>query len=759
MKCSLSFQKTFSGLLAMSFAGMVAAQVPVLVQDQDGRARPDAHVQWQPLGPGQGGMIVTDAAGRAVLPLGDADLLHGVVLRISHVGMTVIQDTLVRRPVEAYRLRPTAVSIPEMVVTGQYGPVAADNAVHKVRVIGAEQLDRLAANDLSDALRNELNIRLSQDNVFGTNISMQGLGDENVKILIDGIPVIGRQDGKLDLTQIDLNGIDRIEVVEGPLSVSYGTNALAGTINLITRKAARKEPDVRLSSYAEHIGRLNLWGAFSKRWGRHNLNLNVGRDFFAGWTPGQKGIPDFAPAVADTNRWQAWKPREQYNVRVNHRWTGDRWHLGYKGEFSDDVITARGMPRLPFYEVAFDDRFRTERLDNAVFADRYWEKGRKLTMLAAHDRYTRTSNSWRRDLTDLGATLLEAPGSQDTSLFTLTNVRVVYASAADSAKLRYEFGADLNHETANGDRIGETNSERIGDYALYTSLEYSPVSKLVVRPALRFAYNTVYGAPLVPSFNLRWQLAPDYTFRASYARGFRAPSLKELHLFFVDVNHNIRGNTDLSAEHSNNFGSSVSWRKTRAKGTFRAELSGFYNDIEDLITLAQVDGTLYSYINIGRYRTAGGSVGAGWENERWSVTLGGNLTGRQDDLARQSAEPFLWWNEARVNLGYTAKKAGLLAQVFFKHQGEMQNYLYMADGTVGRGRMQAFQVADASVTKRIFADRFGLTIGCKNIFDVQNLTTTAVSSGVHSGGGTSVPMMTGRLWFVRLAIQLKGKEE
>lgn len=642
----------------------------------------------------------------------------------------------------------------QVVVTGQYGPMQADKAVHKVRVIDAEQLRRLAANDLSDALRNELNIRLSQDNILGTSVSMQGLGGQNVKILIDGVPVIGRQDGDLDLAQIDLNGIDRIEVVEGPLSVSYGTNALAGTINLITRKAAASTVQAKASAHAEHIGRLNLWGNVSKRWGRHNLNLNIGRDFFNGWDPGQRGIPDLSPALADTSRFQQWKPREQYNARLNYRWNGPRWQWGYKGEASDDVITNRGRPTVPYYVTATDERYRTTRIDNAIFADRYWGNGRKLSILAAHDRYSRVRNTWRRDLTDLSEQLMGTEGMQDTSGFTLTNVRAVYASASDTARLRYEFGTDLNHETGSGERIGKGDGEVIGDYAMYTSLEFRPVRSVVLRPAARYSYNTVYGAPLVPSFNLRWQVDSALTMRASYARGFRAPSLKELYLLFVDINHDVQGNTELRAERSNNFGLSFTWTKTTTAGTFRAEVNGFYNDIEDLITLAQVDGMLYSYINIGRYRTQGGTVGMSWERNGWRTTLGATMTGRHDDLAAEQSTPWLWAPELRMNLGYTWERTGLTAQVFTKYQGELPRYAYASDGTVGRSTLEAFTVADASLAKRI-AGRFTLMVGCKNLLDVQNIRSSmSVGDGAHGGSGNSVPMMTGRAWFTRIDIEL-----
>ncbi|HEY0978325.1 MAG TPA: TonB-dependent receptor [Flavobacteriales bacterium] len=741
-------------LLTLLVGSLNAQQVQVL-DAGDGSPIAFAHITFLS-GDGEK-LFATDADDQ-----GRATIQGGVSAPGTHVRAVALGyrtgNTVLTGANTVLRLARERNELGELVVTGQYGPMRADQAVHKVRVIDAERIERLAANDLSDALRNELNIRLSQDNVLGTSMSMQGLSGENVKILVDGVPVIGRQDGNLDLAQLDLNGIDRIEVVEGPLSVSYGTNALAGTINLITRRNAGEATSVKMMSYAEQIGRLNLWGTIGKRWGRHNLNINLGRDFFNGWNPGQTGFPDLSPSLADTSRFQQWKPREQYSARVNYRWNGAKWQYGYKGEFNNDVITNRGLPAPPYRVSAFDERYRTDRLDNALFADRHWTNGRKISVLAAYDRYSRTRNTWRRDLTTLGEQLSQADGAQDTSRFTLTNVRAVYASAGDSMRWRYEFGTDLNRETGTGQRIGD-GEQVIGDYAVYTSVEYRPMGPLVLRPAVRYAHNTVYGAPLTPSFNLRWQIDTAFAFRASYARGFRAPSLKELYFLFVDVNHNIRGNLELEAERSNNLSASITWSERIGTVRWRAEIGGFHNNIEDLITLAQVDATLYSYINIGRYRTAGGTAGIGWETDRWSVTLGGNLTGRQDDLAIGTSRGHLWAHEGRVNLTRNWEKLGLSAQVFYKYQGELQNYTYASDGTVGRSTIDAFQMADASVTKQLWRKKLGLTVGSKNLFDVQNVgTSVGGNDGVHSGGGTSIPMMTGRIYFVRLNLELTGKQ-
>jgi len=744
---------------------MARAQLSVRVEDAATREPAAfAQVSWQPLGPFPSHVLVTGADGGVLIPVNEEQARQGIVVGVALLGYERITDTLRALAPVRYRLLPRAFNLDEAVVTGQYRAAPAEKAVHKVRVIDEERLRKLAANDLSDALRNELNIRLSQDNILGTNMGMQGLGGENVKILVDGVPVIGRQDGNIDLAQIGLNGIARIEVVEGPLSVSYGTNALAGTVNLITKKGASTAPSAGLTAYAEHIGRLNLWANASKRWGKHALNLNLGRDYFNGWDPREKGLPELGRTLADTARFKQWKPREKYSARINYRWSSVRWQLGWKGEFNDDRITNRGRPQAPYNVTAFDETYLTRRFDNGLFADRHWGNGRKFTLIAAHERYRRTRNTWRRDLTDLSEQLVATPGMQDTSRFTLTNVRAVYASAGDSSRLRYEVGTDLNYETGAGERIGSRSTagggaQAIGDYAVYASAEYRPANAITLRPAVRYAYNTVYGAPLTPSFNLRWRLDSALTLRASWARGFRAPSLKELYLFFVDVNHNIQGNTDLRAERSNTFSASIVWRKPAKGGAWRADLDGFYNDIDDLITLAQVDGALYSYVNIGRYRTTGGNAGAGWEGEKWSFMLGGNATGRNDDLAQQQSQRWLWSYEGRANVSRSWQRTGLTAQVFFKHQGRLQSYAYQSDGTVGRSAIAAFQVADASVTKRFWARRAGVTAGCKNLFDVRNVATILAGGGMHAGGGTSTPMMTGRIFFLRLDLEFNGKEK
>lgn len=747
-------QRSFLFLVLTCAALCSSAQLGVVVHDADDKPVPYAHIAWYPVNaPALGGMVVVDASGKGELPLDQKGAANGIVVRVTFVGYSTIVDTIRWGSEVRFTLLPASLGLPEFVVTGQYAPASPDKAVHRVRVLDAVQLQRMAATNLGDALRNELNIRLSQDNMLGTSLTMQGLGGQNVKLLVDGVPVIGRQDGDIDLAQIDLSGVERVEIVEGPLSVNYGTNALAGTINLITRKGGGRPATLKANAYAEHIGRLNTTVTGTRHWGKNDVVLMAGRNFFAGWDPRQTGLVDLTPALADTSRFQQWKPREQYVGRFSYRRVGDRWDLGYKAEGMHDVITNRGRPREPYFETAFDERYTTIRLDNAITAERRFAPGMKANAIVAHNRYSRRSNLWYRDLTDLSERLVDAAGEQDTSGFTLTNVRATFVQARDSARVSFEAGIDLNLETGKGDRIGD-GSEEIGDYALFASAEYRPVKAVTLRPGLRYAYNTRYGAPLVPSFNLRWQMSEGFTMRASYASGFRAPSLKELYLLFVDVNHDIVGNSDLDAERSHNFSTALAYRHAKNKGVYTSEVSLFYNSIQDLIMLAQIEGTRYSYVNIGQYRTMGGSIGTGWDNGHWVISCGAALTGRYDDVAADTGSPYLFNSEVRASVTKQWLRKGWSGSVFWKWQDRLPNYVVLTDGSVGRSFVSAFHMADASVTKRVWRERLGVTGGCKNLFNVTNLSG-AVSGGAHSSGGSSIPMSTGRLAFLRLELDLK----
>ncbi len=144
--------------------------------------------------------------------------------------------------------------------------------------------------------------------------------------------------------------------------------------------------------------------------------------------------------------------------------------------------------------------------------------------------------------------------------------------------------------------------QELGDYAAFLSVKVKPSVRLMLQPGLRYSYNTKYKAPLVYSINLKYDFSPATSFRASYGKGFRAPSLKELYLEFVDINHNVLGNENLEAEHSQNINLALHYAHEKATYDYGAELSLFYNNIDNSISLLNLDqdSQLYTYINVDK---------------------------------------------------------------------------------------------------------------------------------------------------------------
>ncbi len=284
------------------------------------------------------------------------------LIQVSFPGFKTLQDTLhLHHGKEAplrITLRKLEFDLNEAVVTGQFEIKTVDRSLNKVRVIDRKRIEAQAAISLKDVLRNELNIRLNNDPILGTGLSLQGVSGQNVKILIDGVPLIGRMDGNIDLSQINLANVERIEIIEGPMSVMYGSDALGGVINLITKKSTMHTIEVDQRSYYESNNTYNFDGRLGFRKKNWNGQIALGRNFF-------RGI-----AIGDELRNLTWKPRTQrfgdatLGVKI-----GNSLHR-YQTSYFWEKLTSRGEAVITPYSVyGFDQYFFTERFNNALFSD------------------------------------------------------------------------------------------------------------------------------------------------------------------------------------------------------------------------------------------------------------------------------------------------------------------------------------------------------------------------------------------------------
>ncbi len=161
----------------------------------------------------------------------------------------------------------------KLVVTAQFSPKRLDQSIYKVKVIDNSSVEKKGATNLSELISNELNFSPVRDAALGSSVRIQGLGGEHVKILVDGVPMVGRQNGILDLSQINVSSIDHIEIVEGPMSVVYGSNAMAGVINIITKENHRQSLTAGVEGYYETVGVYDFDANFLAEQGEEQYGL------------------------------------------------------------------------------------------------------------------------------------------------------------------------------------------------------------------------------------------------------------------------------------------------------------------------------------------------------------------------------------------------------------------------------------------------------------------------------------------------------
>lgn len=741
------------------------AQQRITVLDHEGASLPAAHVTVSSIDGKKKLTVLAGNSGETLIPKDFLPAQEKAIVSVSYLGFTTFTDTIVleQRPLE-FRLKPDRFALDQVVVTAQYAPTSAEKSVHNIRIIDRKRIEQQAAVNLRDVLQKETNMRVTQDNILGSGLSVQGISGQNVKFLVDGVPVIGRLDGNIDLSQLNMNNVERIEVVEGPLSVNFGTDALAGTINIITRKPESDQIQAELNSYYESVGQYNLDGRLSFNTGAHGFTLTGGRNYFDGWSPSDAFFTFPEKTVANASRSKEWNPKEQFFVSVQYQYKHKSWTFRPNAEWFQEEIVNRGLPRAPYEVTAFDDRYLTERISGGLDASGKVHPDYRLAVVAAYNYFQRTKNTYFRDLTTLSEELTANDGDQDTSRFDLMMSRGSISRVRPNAKINFELGYDVNVETASGPRI-DNGSQTIGDYAAFGSMEYKPVDGLVLRPGVRYSYNTQYRAPVTPSFNIKYNVS-DFTIRGSYARGFRAPTIKELYFNFVDINHNIQGSNDLQAEHSDNVTINFKWKHLKEQTSVKVELNAYYNDIRNMITLGLAEGsaTEFTYINIGNFRTVGTQLNTAVTFHHFTGDVGFAYVGRYNQLPAEIEAPhFSFTPEFRSVLTYDFKKINASIALFYNYVGVLPSYTSTAEGEVTLREVADYHLLDITVSKKFWKDRIVWSVGAKNLLNVQQVESGGGGGGVHSSGAGTVPVAWGRSVFTSLAFRfshmVKKKEK
>lgn len=618
------------------------------------------------------------------------------------------------------QLKKINVQLNELVVTAQTTPQLAKQSIYKVNSINSAQIAQRGAVSVNDVLGYEVNHFISNDNLLGSSVSIGGIGGQNVKVLVNGVPIMGRENGNIDLGQLSVNNIKRIEMIQGPMSVIYGSNALGGVINIIT-KTPQKKMAFGIRSYTESIGKYNFFGDMSLQRKKHQVQVSLSRNFFQGWTPEDS-----------VDRYQLWKPKTQYASDLQYNYENKKTKVNYYSSYLYEKITNKGVPIVnPYDGYAFDEYYKTQRIINSLGLNYVLSTKEQLSFSNSYSIYKRTKNRFRKDLVSLEQFQTHGIGDQDTTRFDDIDARGTLSSKRFK-NMDVLLGYEYTYELGKSYKLAD-DEQSMSDIGVFASATYTH-KKISVQPSCRMTYSNRFNKATTPALHLKYDLNQRTQIRASYARGFRAPTLKEMYLQFVDQNHTIIGNPELKPEIGDHLEFGIEHQAKLAHATLSIGLNAYANAITNLITLAIYNnhGVLRQYANIQEYQNGILNVQAKYASSRlkFNTAMGCILVNKSETLPQHVIL------EISPNLSYWFKSINTTFNFNYKFNSKQpvltvdQQFLYTS----------ALHIANASLQKSFFKKSLALQVGVKNLFNLQN-TPLSGAVDLQSGGHTSASGM------------------
>lgn len=462
----------------------------------------------------------------------------------------------------------------QVVVTGTRTPKLLKDVPIVTRVISESDIKRMDATNICDLLQTELpGIEFSYSMNQQTSLNMSGFGGNSVLFLVDGERLAGETLDNVDYSRLNMDNVKRIEIVKGAASSLYGSNAVGGVVNIISRES--DEP----------------WSVnVNARYGAHNEQRYGGSvGFDAGRFNSMTNVQYTSIDAVDLSQGKDNETVGDYSKIYGNSTLNVKERLTYTA--TDDLkFTARA------------GYFFRERNSSENYKDRY----RSFTG-GLKGNYNITAE----DDLEVGYTF----DQYDKSDFLVLNGLDIrdYSNVQHTLRTLYNHTfADKHILTLGGDYMRDylmsyqftDNGSHVQHTAdAFAQFDWNPHRKFNLIAGLRFDYfSAAELSHLSPKLGLMYK-AGDWSLRGSYAGGFRAPTLKEMYMdFYMGNIFMIYGNPELEAESSHNFSLSAEY----TKDSYNLTVTGFYNIVDNRITTAwnqAAGGQVYT--NMSRLQVSG----------------------------------------------------------------------------------------------------------------------------------------------------------
>lgn len=537
------------------------------------------------------------------------------LLSISHIGYTTwkraIQLVAGSNVFPPFKLEEDILVLNDISITATRTERSTQDLPIPITVIKGEQIRQIGSNRLNEVLQEQTGLAIIADH--GTGVQIQGFAPDYTLLLIDGEPIIGRTAGTLELSRLTVNNIERIEIVKGPSSALYGSEAMGGVINIIT-----KNPTQAFSSNLRNrYGSNNTWdlGA-DAHWQQKNLSL-----YLFGNYNHSDGF-DLNPEQIG----QSSSPYQNYTLqsKVSYDWN-NTVTLSASGRFFRESQNYNYLPLGESQIVEGEASIQDWNFDPKLTFD--LGNQAELIVHAYNSRY----NSENKDIfTEDGSTFLE-------SYFEQGFHRPEFQLNLDlNARNHWTLGGGYIYETVEASRYSSKQTRN--SYYAFSQYEWNPQEKLALVFGLRYDHPDVYQNQVSPKVSAAYRFNDWLKLRASAGAGYKAPDFRTLYLNFTNfaagysvygteelqvivdelvssgvINPNTAGNDLDAVYNARTVKAESSWGynidlEIQPKPWLKANINFFRNDIQNLIDayrLPIAERQIFSYRNFDKIFTQG----------------------------------------------------------------------------------------------------------------------------------------------------------
>lgn len=635
----------------------------------------------------------------------------------------------------------------EIVVTGTGTEHYTKDAPVQTEVISGKALKEYAGRDIEDVLGGLSSSFTFSQNDMGSNLQLNGLKNDYILILLDGKRINGDVGGQNDLNRINMHNIERIEIVKGAVSSLYGSDAIGGVINFISKKNNDKVNITNTTRVGEY-GDINQGNSVSLNHGKLNTTTSFSLKHTDGWrNTNQEWYSNtlYENSVTKTiNRSTNYTVSENLSYQINKQLS-----LNADASFYEKwTYRPTGVPLWRFYDFYYRNQSYTTgakyNLPNKDF----------LSLDVSFDRYDYYYDYTSREYTDYydenGVRIVYYPGDriiQTSQRRWLSNLKGVFHLTENntlSSGVEYIWDQLVSPRRLDGDRAIAYS------LSAYAQDEWNITDRFNITAGLRLGHHKEFGQTITPKVSAMYKLG-DFNIRGTYSNGFKAPTVKELYYhYYATLMSKFKayyGNTDLKAQKSDYYAANLEYHNSH----FKANITGYHNNIRNMISL-QSTATSYDdklllveetmkYVNLAKGRTYGVDITFDIDLPM-SIKVGGGYSyldakaQRTDDEKADNYMQYVHINatsrhNAAVRASWTHAWQKYTLGININGRYQSKRY-YTSDGDAKGYQLWRLNTSHSLLNKKNF--KLDMNVGVDNIFNYVDRIPFGRNRGTTSPG-------------------------